>query len=219
MKTLFLFVTQAQNGAPGYLSSLGEQCAENLAENLVDFFEKQLSLDLQKDFEERAKVLNHDPKWKTFKTEQHYLNSINESLKLYPKVLFLCGTHYLSQKTILPLAERLALPVNLHAHFDIFDEKKQDEHTDKLNLILEKTLQFIATENLYPHICLVITNIHTLTHWIESLQIKNPQQVVDSLNENSNNNSQPVVFICGCEVHIKQEQDKQTEIKWIIEET
>lgn len=47
MKILFLFYTQAELGAPGYLSKEGESAAETLAQNIAQFSVDALGIDLQ----------------------------------------------------------------------------------------------------------------------------------------------------------------------------
>lgn len=128
MKHLVLFLTQGEAGAPGYLSSLGDDGALSLAEHLKNFT-ASLGLDLDTGCAERAQALEAlrasghvdrptqstptAPSTARGAPPQSFEEGLATALRLCPQLLICSGTSVRSRKTLAPLVEHLALPVVL----------------------------------------------------------------------------------------------------------
>jgi hypothetical protein len=167
MNCLFLFITSCEGGAPGYLSSKGEQAAENLAENLYVFLTETLGLNFEQKFAHRAASLGEDLRWKTYKHPEQFEAALHASLNLFPQAAFIAGEHFRTLKTLQPLAERLALPVSVCAGLD--RKSTEDDPLEKtpLQVALNTVQSSLLTMNSPPKLVLVGTSVAALAPWLQ----------------------------------------------------
>lgn len=195
MKALFLFFTQGEAGAPEYLSRTGEQGAETFAETISTFISESLKIPIATCYSERAKSLNDEVIWRSFKQQSDFPNAMKASLQFYSEVLIVSGNESRTLKTAETLAKSLALPVCVDNRLDKYKESKPFSGTLTTSLIdLIKNFE----EHLCPKIVLVGTAMKPLLEWVESYKsLDEVQQFAEILNISSENDSIPAVFIAG----------------------
>ncbi|WGL60786.1 hypothetical protein QEJ31_04145 [Pigmentibacter sp. JX0631] len=195
MKALFLFFTQGEAGAPEYLSRTGEQGAETFAETISTFISESLKIPINTSYSERAKSLNDEVIWRSFKQQSDFSNAMKASLQFYSEVLIVAGNENRTLKTAETLAKTLALPVCVDNRIDKYKESKPFSGTLTTSLI---DLIGNFEESLCPKIVLVGTAMKPLLEWVESHKnLDEVQQFAEILNISSENDSIPAVFIAG----------------------
>lgn len=187
MKMLFLFFTQSEMGALNYLSRVGEQGAEILAETIISFLTDNLNIQILNEYNSRTSSLSNEIKWKAFKEECDYQNAVTASLKLSPDILLVSGNDLRTLKTCEVLAKELALPICVDKRFD----------TSDLSTALDRLISTISDENC-PKIILVGTSLHAIIGWIK-LQNRCDYSIDfdELMNISSKNDTIPTVFISG----------------------
>ncbi|BBH54009.1 hypothetical protein [Fluviispira sanaruensis] len=204
MKSLFLFFTQGEAGAPQYLSRTGEQGAEALSETIFTFLKDSLHLDLLSTLEARAKSLNEDILWKSFKEPASLPQAIQASIRLFPQLLLLAGNEMRSLKTTEILANRIALPVCVDERLDRHASSKPEIGTlkDALN-----DLSKLLSNEINPSIILVGTSFNSLSEWIRThIPANKCVEFEKILSISSENDVIPSVLIAGFEKEDGQEK-------------
>lgn len=196
MKCLVLFYTQGEAGAPQYLSRAGEMGAQSLSETLLLFLQDNFKLDIKTNFNERARSLNQDEKWKQFSGQDNFLRAMEESLALYSDILLIAGNDARTLKTAQYISENFALPICVNDKLDKYQESKPfiGNLTQELPIILS---QFI---NKNPSVLIVGTSIVALLEWIRfKTDEKDYNMFCQILNMSSENDTIPAVFVAGYE--------------------
>ncbi|WP_186647575.1 hypothetical protein [Fluviispira vulneris] len=204
MKSLFLFFTQGEAGAPQYLSRTGEQGAEALSESIFTFLKDSLHLDLLSNIEARTKSLNEDNMWKSFKDPTSLPNAIQASVGLCPQLLLLAGNDMRSLKTSEILANRMALPVCVDKRLDRHAGLQPEIGT--LNDAL-MDLSNLLNNEINPPIILIGTSVNALLGWIKNHIPANKYAEFEKiLSISSENDVIPSVLIAGFEKEEGQEK-------------
>ncbi len=195
MKSLFLFFTQSEMGAPNYLSRTGEQGVETLTETIISFLTESLKINILNGYEKRATSLNEEPIWRSFKEQGAFQNAVQASLDLYPEILVVSGNDLRSFKTCEVLSRGLALPICIDNRFD--KHSLSNPKIGRLADALEKLLQLITEENC-PKVILVGTSIDSILEWVKEQNIKDYSESFDKiLRISSENDTIPAVLISG----------------------
>lgn len=195
MKALFLFFTQGEAGAPEYLSRTGEQGAEAFAETISAFISESLKIPITANYSARAKSLNEDAIWRSFKQQTDFSNAMRASLQFYSEVLIVAGNDHRTLKTAETLAKCLALPICVDNRLDKYKESKPyiGNLTSSLIDLIEN-----FEENFCPKIVLVGTALKSLLEWVEAHKsLEEVQQFAEILTISSENDCIPAVFIAG----------------------
>ncbi|KAB8036767.1 hypothetical protein GCL60_13060 [Silvanigrella paludirubra] len=208
MKSLFLFFTQSEMGAPDYLSRTGEQGAETLAETIISFLSESLKIRILDNFEARAQSLNEDVLWRSFKEQSSFQKAVAASLSLYSEVLLLSGSDVRSMKTCEVLAKSLALPICVENRFD--KHKKSEPQLGTLNDAMSTLFENIQEENC-PKVFLIATSIESLIEWVQEKKVADYTDYFEKIiHLSSENNVIPTVFVSGLE-------KENNEFKWIFD--
>jgi hypothetical protein len=195
MKTLFLFFSQSEIGAPDYLSRTGEQGVETFTETIVSFLTNSLQIKILDGYEKRAKSLNEELVWRSFKEQGVFQKAVQASLRLYSEILIVSGNDSRTFKTCEVLAKDLALPICVDNRFD--KHELSNPKIGGLNDALENLIQFITDENC-PKVILVGTSLDSILEWIKQKNIKDYSANFDKiLRISSENDTIPTVFISG----------------------
>lgn len=166
MKLLLLFVTQAQRGAPGYLSRNGEDAAANLAETLARFLGEQLRLDLESGFAARAASLAKDPHWKELGRPGALTEAFTASASLYPDVVLSSGADIGTMKTMEIVSSHFALPVVVHPGLDR-DSRSDPPSKHLIAGALLEVLDALRTARTQARVVVVGTSRAALLEWLE----------------------------------------------------
>ncbi len=208
MKSLFLFFTQSEMGAPEYLSRTGEQGAETLTETIISFLTESLKINILDGYEKRATSLNEDLIWRSFKEQGAFQNAFQASINLYPEILVVSGNDSRTFKTCEVLARGLALPICVDNRFD--KHSLSNPKIGTLENALENLSQLITEENS-PKVILVGTSLDSILEWVKEQKIKDYSENFDKiLRISSENDSIPTVLISG---FIKE----NNAIEWIFD--
>lgn len=208
MKSLFLFFTQSEMGAPEYLSRTGEQGAETLTETVISFLSESLKINILDGYEKRAISLNEDHIWKSFQGQGEFQKAVQASFALYPEILVVSGNEKRTFKTCEILAKGLALPVCVDNRFD--KHALSNPQIGCLKDALENLSQLITSEN-NPKVILVGTSLDSILEWVKSQNIQDYSENFDKiLHASSENDTIPTVFISG---FVKE----NNEMKWIFD--
>lgn len=208
MKTLFLFFTQGEAGAPEYLSRTGEQGAEAFAETISTFIQESLKIQIGNSYTERVHSLNEDVIRRSFKEQREFKNALTASMQLLSDVVIVCGNEIRTLKTTEVLAKVLALPICVDNRIDKWKDTKP--YQGNLSNALNDLISYFNTE-LCPKIVLVGTSSQGLIEWIGTQ--KNPEEVQQFehiLSVTSENDTIPAVFIAG----MNKENEK---INWVMD--
>ena len=92
MKTLVLAFTQAERGAPGFLSRRGEDSAKNMAESIGVFLQDTLGVRWQEGLAQRQAALHNDLRLKLLRSEKDIPAALSASLSLFATVLICSGS-------------------------------------------------------------------------------------------------------------------------------
>ncbi len=199
MKILFLFYTQAEGGAPGFLSRNGEEAAGNLAQTLFGFASETLKLSLQDGFESRAQSLSEDIRWRAFKKPDAIAQAVGCASQLYPELLLFAGENSRTLKTAEPVAQACALPVCVDLRLDRSsdDKPRQGNLADAVKALIE-----IHIENLpqKPKSIWVSTSQKALLEWTSQLMSEEKwREFSDVFSKSTMQDTIPAVFACGYE--------------------
>ncbi len=199
-----LFLTQAEGGAPGYLSQLGEDGALALAETLSSFV-GSLGLDLSSGSKHRAGALEG------LRKAGQSAMSVEEGLRLAREicadVLVCSGGTARSQKTLAPFVESLALPTVLVESLDRAAPEGEEPGAEGLaGLPLATGLErvFVATRDPgpAPRLVIVQTSLRAISQWLPKVL---PEQgvvaaaMLRSLHEVSEGDRIPALAALGFE--------------------
>ncbi|MCA2960214.1 MAG: hypothetical protein IOD12_08175 [Silvanigrellales bacterium] len=203
MKLLFLFFTQSEGGAPGFLSRKGEEAAEALAESLSTFVSDSLGLDLAVGFASRARSLEEDIRWKAFRSPGSQAAAVAASLRLFSNVLLLSGAKERTLQTAEALASGVALPVVVDARLDRAPGEKTAAGAlaGALSDALAALLGVLDTDaHPTPQVVLVGTSLEALDAWLPD---KMPPEALtaarEALSKATLGGLFPTVFACGFE--------------------
>lgn len=200
MRILFLFYTQAESGAPGYLSRRGEDAAGNLCESLIQFLTETLSVDLQSGLEQRARSVDEDLRWRAFKKPEALGQAIGSTLALFPDVLLMAGQEERTLKTAERLASALALPVCVDQRIDANPDDPKRRSTGGLQDALTDLLQKWLQEAHAPRSVVVGTSKAALLDWLKDWTTPEKHEALqDTLDKVTAQDSCPTVFACGYE--------------------
>lgn len=208
MQALFLFYTQGEAGAPDYLSRTGEQGAESFAETITSFLSESLQIELVNTYAVRAKSLNEDVKWRSFKEQSVFPAALEAALQLCGEVLIVAGSDFRTLKTSEVLAKALALPICVENRFDKFKDSKP--YIGNLTEALDNLLLQLKIDTC-PKVVLVGTSCSALLEWISTQKNADElQQFAEILRISSENDTIPAVFIAG----MSKEHEK---IGWVMD--
>ncbi|KAB8027963.1 hypothetical protein [Fluviispira multicolorata] len=208
MKSLFLFYTQGEAGAPHYLSRTGEQGAETLTETIFSFLTESLHLDLKSTLDERINSLNEDVKWRSFKDKSLFLEAVKTSVNLFSELIIISGSDDRTLKTTEFLAKKLALPACVDERIDRHSLLKPE-----LGTLQEALTDFTQhlNEDLNPALVLVGTSLNALLEWVKMQVPNNTHEDFEKiLKMSSENDIIPSVLIAGFE---KEGEN----IRWILD--
>lgn len=206
MQLLFLFFTQSEGGAPGYLSRKGEEAAQVLTDSLSQFLSESLEINLNENFESRAKSLNEDLHWRQLQKSTDLAAALKAATILSPHVVLVSGATPRSLKTAERLATQLALPVCIAEGVDIAQDNKPQRETLKSSL--PNLLNALRACDPAPKILLLGTSLPALEEW---LLPQLPSEKASDLKEVFKNSTQagnfPTVFAAG--MHLAQDGSTQ----------
>ncbi len=204
MRRLYLFVTQAEGGAPGYLSALGERAMENTIENLKGFL-GGLGLDFEVSRVEREAQLSNASAVSAVGEPGQQAAAVKFSLSVFGDVLLISGEHIRSMKTAEGISQEFVLPVVVDRRADRNRDSQPSVGTlaDVLSDLEENWLSAHSQEegkSESPRLVLVLTSLETLGQWLETiLPTDRLQPAVEALQEASEGDSVPAVFVVGRE--------------------
>lgn len=201
MKLMFLFFTQSEGGAPGYLSRKGEETASALADSFEQFFEGSLGLTLKEGFEARATSLGEDIRWKAFRYQDSFSQAVAASLRLYPHALLVSGGALRSLKTSESIASQMALPVCVDERLDRTSVDKPQKGTcDDAMMELTRTLRGVdAAQQLKLVMC--GTSVEALSEWAkEKIPLEKQDDFIRTLHHATSAASVPTILACGLEL-------------------
>jgi hypothetical protein len=210
MKFLFLFYTQAEAGAPGFLSRSGEEAAGNLAQTVHDFLSTSLGVELESGAELRAKSLNEDIRWRAFKSPESFPTALKAASSLFPEILCFAGENTRSVKTAEPVAQLCALPVCVDKRFDRGNDDKP--RLGVLADAIETLVLELAswTEN-HPRCLLISTSQTALLEWTAlHMSREKWDEFSEVFKKSTLEDKIPAVFACGYE-------RKGESTQWIFE--
>lgn len=199
MKILFLFYTQSEAGAPGFLSRNGEESAGNLAQTLFGFASETLKLPLDDAFDVRAQSLAEDIRWRAFKKPESFEQAIRAASQFYPELLLFSGEAIRSLKTAEPVAQACALPVCVDARLDRCSEDKPSQGilAEAVHDLIAKHVDTLSDK---PRTIWIATSQKALLEWTASLMDANKwQEFSDVFVQSTLNDTIPAVFACGYE--------------------
>ena len=191
MKSLCLFITEAESQRKGQLTRKGEQFANVMAENVMNFLNENLRLDFEVGFDKRVKDLMEDLRWKAMKSQKNLPIAVRSSLEMYEEALFFCGAEKNVQETLKFLGERTALPVV------VADELSMD---DGLSSFFKNLSEEWLSEGSIPKLLIIGVGSDALksffTSQFDAQKSKEMLSHVDSVYETQEG---PVVFMSGFE--------------------
>lgn len=195
MRSLFLFFTQSEIGAPGYLSRTGEQGATTLTETIISFLSESLRINILDGHEKRVSSLNEEPIWRSFQEKESFHKAIHASLTLYSEILVVAGNDVRTFKTCEVLASELALPICVDPRFD-----KHSLSIPKIGCLKDalENLANVLSEKNNPKVILVGTSLESILEWIKGQNIEDYSEHFEHiLRMSSENDIIPTVFISG----------------------
>lgn len=205
---LFLFLTQAEGGAPGYLSRLGEAAVQNAVDNMESFI-CGLGLDMASGREARQEALSQAEAVKRVSGAGQQRDAARFALSVHHDVLLLSGEHMRSMKTAEGIAQRFGLPVVVDRRVDrsseltpavgVLGDALRDLETDWLT---ERELSASSSRLVHPRVVIVATALSALCEWVQSLSAHLGHgaagaELSSALHEASENDSIPAVWIAG----------------------
>lgn len=211
MRILFLFYTQAESGAPGFLSQRGEDTAFHCAESVSQFLENSLQVDFSATHSEREVSLAQDLSWKRHVGPAYLSAAIKASSDLFPQVLIMSGAKNRTLKTSEYLATRLALPVCVDERLDLSAADKPS--TGALSVALSQCIgQWLPPLEVYPSAVLIGTSLPGLLEWLASeLDTEKHRHISEIFYQRTDEDLVPTVFACGMEV------DSGGNLTWIFD--
>lgn len=210
MKILFLFYTQAEGGAPGFLSRGGEEAAGNLAQTIFAFLQTSLGIDLESGSDARATSLNEDVQWRSFKSAESFGDALKTASCLFPEVLFFSGESTRSVKTAEPVAQACALPVCVDKRLDRCSQDKPATGilSDALGMLIESGLSSLENP---PRCILVSTSQSALLEWTQGqMPAVKWSEFSEVFQKSTCGDTIPAVFACGLEKN-------NDSVQWIFE--
>ncbi|MFZ9519280.1 MAG: hypothetical protein ACO3A4_02280 [Silvanigrellaceae bacterium] len=211
MKILFLLYTQAEGGAPGYLSRRGEEAAGNLAQTLFGFAQDTLLVNLDAEYEARTKSLQEDLRWRAFRNPSSFPQAIRAAHALFSDLLLVCGENSRTLKTAEPVSQMCALPVCVDPRFDRCsdDLPRTGTLTDALQDFVEK---HVSDASNSPRCVWVGTSQKALKEWLKTLMDEQKWlECIEVLEQSTQNDLLPAVFACG------YEKTADSNPRWIID--
>jgi hypothetical protein len=199
MKVLFLFYTQAEGGAPGFLSRNGEEAAGHLAQTLFHFACESLHLPMETELETRIESLEGDIRWRAFRKPDAFPQAVKAASALYPDVLLFSGESTRSLKTAEPVAQMCGLPVCVDARFDRSSDDKPagGSLAEAVHTLLHE--RFSELEHP-PRSVWVATSQKALLEWSRQLMpAEKWSEFSDVFVKSCMNDTVPTVFACGYE--------------------
>lgn len=211
MKILFLLYTQAEGGAPGFLSRRGEEAAGNLAQTLFGFAQDTLHIQVDAQYEARSKSLQEDLRWKAYKSAASLPQAIRAAHGLFSDVLLFSGEHFRTLKTVEPIAQMCALPVCIDARLDKCSDDKPQTGVlgDAIQELLDVHLPALESK---PRCVWIATSQNALSEWLKPLMDDEKwESCREVLVQSTQNDTLPAVFACG------YEKTADGSPRWIIE--
>lgn len=199
MRVLLLFFTQAEPGAPGYLSRRGESGAANLADTLGAFLAESLGVRLDLNFEARAQSLNEDLRWKAYRKQDTLGSAVTAALGLFEDALLMCGGSAATLKTAEAIATQFGLPVCVDERLDRAEDDipKKGVLADGLTTLLDENL---PEREKAPRAVLVGTSQKALLAWLSAhMDTEKLESMRAALSDVSQEEVLPAVFACGVE--------------------
>ena len=200
MRVLFLFFTQAEAGAPGFLSRRGEDSAANLAESLGQFLENSLQVDLTSGLPARALSLAEDLRWKAHRSQASLPVAVLASLALFPQVLLISGAQVRSLKTSEVLASEMGIPVCVDERLDLCaaDKPQNGALVDALAQLVGEWLP----PGEPPGAVLAATSVNALLEWLAlHMDAEKHKSMAEVFFDVTEQGILPTVFACGMERH------------------
>ncbi len=204
MKLLFLFFTQSEGGAPGYLSRRGEEAAESLADSLGQFLGQSLGVDVASGFDDRARSLEEDIRWRAFRSPASVGEAVAASLRLYSDVLLMAGGRERTLNTARAVSSRLALPVTVDARADGVPGEKGPS-----GVLADVLTDLVGPPNIgggegwltpaqAPRAVVMGTSVEALGAWLSTrLPAEQHASLVSALSNTTQDGLFPTVFACG----------------------
>lgn len=213
MKTLVLLYTQAEAGAPGYLSRQGEDSAENLAQTLFQFAQETLKCPLEDTYEVRVQSLKEDLRWKAFRAPAALPQAIRAAQGLFADLLLFSGEHTRSLKTAERVAQLFALPVCVDARLDKSPDDIPPPSAGTLAEGIDDLIrQHISTLEIKPRCLCIATSERALITWLKShMDSERWSEFQETLKQSTANDSIPAVYACGLEL------TESNTPRWLIE--
>lgn len=199
MKILVLLYTQAEGGAPGFLSRRGEEAAGNLAQTLFGFAQDSLGIQLDTGHGERVTSLEEDLRWKAFRTAASLPQAVRAAHGLFPDLLLFAGEHFRTLKTAEPVSQMCALPVCVDTRLDRCSEDKPQAGTlgDAISELLTQHIEPLQNK---PRCVWIATSQRALTEWLKPLMDADKwSDCCSVLEQSTQNDLLPAVFACGYE--------------------
>jgi hypothetical protein len=210
MKILFLFYTQAEAGAPGFLSRSGEEAAGNLAQTVFDFLTNSLGVEMESGSAHRAQSLEEDIRWRAFKSADSFPSALRAASGLYREVLCFSGESSRSVKTAEPVAQLCALPVCVDKRFDrgVEDKPRIGVLADAIETLVKELSSWSAN---HPRCVLIATSQTALLEWTALHMPQDKWNEFSAVFKQSTLEDKiPAVFACGYE-------GSESAAQWIFE--
>lgn len=211
MKLLFLLYTQAEGGAPGFLSRRGEEAAGNLAQTLFGFAQDTLGLNIDEHSEVRSRSLEEDIRWRAFRSPQSLPQAVRAAHALFGDLLLFSGEHFRTLKTTEPISQMCALPVCVDPRLDRSSDDRPHSGTlaDAMTDIINVHLHTLGEK---PRCVWLGTSQRALREWLRPLMDEEKwQSCVQVMEQSTQNDLLPAVFACG------YEKTADGAARWIID--
>ncbi|NBX15755.1 MAG: hypothetical protein EBR09_00165 [Proteobacteria bacterium] len=199
MKILVLLYTQAEGGAPGFLSRKGEDAAGNLAQTLFGFAQDSLGIQLDSGHGDRIVSLEEDLRWKAYRTAASLPQAVQAAHRLFPDLMLFSGEHSRTLKTAEPVAQMSALPVCVDSRLDRCSDDKPQQGTlaDALRDILSLHIDPLPS---HPRCVWIATSQRALLEWLrEHMDAEKWADCESVMSQSTQNDCLPAVFACGYE--------------------
>lgn len=211
MKILFLLYTQAEGGAPGFLSRRGEEAAGNLAQTLFGFAQDTLQIDIDAQYDERSRSLQEDLRWKAYRGAGAMPQAVRAAHGLFSDLLLFSGEQFRTLKTVEPVSQMCALPVCVDARLDRCSEDKPVGETlaDAIREIID---QHLTPMDVKPRCVWIATSQRALVEWLRGLMDSEKwSDCRHVLEQSTQNDALPAVFACG------YEKTPDGSARWVID--
>jgi hypothetical protein len=160
MSKLVLFFTQADTGAPGYLSQKGESDSQLFASSAFAFIHDSLGVNLVDQMDNRITMVSALAR----KPSNDLQQAIADSAAICPDVVLFCGANPASKLTASAVAAQFAIPAIQDMRVDAFDTKAHVSASPLQDFFDDIFLKKFISAKLI----LIGTSMDSLIHWMSA---------------------------------------------------